>query len=217
MNGLPYIKRYFDFSTYKDFLNNKFDLVPANNVYLEVGNATSTVGTDIVPHLMPELSGLLDVVFDLCKIIYNEHDRDTAMSYISRSWMNKHGRGGQTTEHKHEGVEFVMACYVSASRDSGAFECYYNGKWHSVFVESNDILVFPANLLHRTEVSNSDNPRIVITLNITKSLVDNKKKIQELFEKDPTNIDILNKHFINSMAKVSEESARIEMLLRGIE
>jgi len=219
MNGLPYIRRHFDFSPYVDLLNDRFADVPEHTVHLEKGNALSSVGTEIQPHLMPELNGLLDVVFDLCSIFYEDITPEASQDYITRSWMNRHLRTGETTEHSHGGAEFVMSCYVTVPEASGNFEMFYEGKWHTIPVNGNDILVFPGTVLHRTEVSASDEPRIVITLNLTRQTYVIKHGISPMFDENniEKSMEEMSKRFFNSIGDIADATAKIEMQLLELE
>jgi len=218
MNGLPYIKRYFDFSPFVQLLDERFNEIPKNNVELEVGEACSTVGTLITqPHSMPQLAGLLDVVFNSCREIYPLMTKANCFDYITRSWMNQHKKTGQTTEHRHEGVELVFSCYVNVPENSGFFELEYDSQWHTIPVKSNDILIFPGRLMHRTQVNNSNESRIVITLNITENLQSSMLTMGRQFEFNPSDVITLQEHFIKMMTKIVDRSKDIEKQLIGME
>ena len=204
MYGLPYVKRYFDFSKYVNLLNDKFVEVPENTTQVETGQSLSSFSTNIQPHLMPELNGLFDVVFNACTLFYDNITKIESQQYITQSWMNQHYRTGQTKEHIHGNVEFVISCYVSVPKNSGNFEMFYNNAWHTIPVESNDILIFPGSLLHRTEASNSDNPRIVVTMNITKN-----NGISDLTLSKEEKIN----RFLSTMNNLSKTHSNIETTL----
>ena len=216
MNGIPYIRRHFDFGNLAEFLEPYFNTIPKNNTYLETGDAMSSVNI-VMPHTMPELDGLMDLVYQACEMFYENLTKEKCKDYITRSWMNKHLRTGKTTEHSHEGVELVMSCYVSVPENSGNFELYYEGKWYTVPVKTNDVLIFPGSVVHRTETSQSDLPRIEVTLNITEKFYSDIDKMKEIFDHDPSDQEALQKHFINMMGKISDKAAHIETKLLEME
>jgi hypothetical protein len=217
MQGLPYIKRQFDFSKILDIdqFNQQFEQIPKNNVSLEIGESLSSVGY-LQPHTLPEFKNFFPFLKEIYRLFYPEQTDPEGC--ITRSWTNRHLRTGQTTEHRHEGVELVLSCYLNVPENSGAFEFYYNGQWHTVPVQSNDVLIFSGTLLHRTEVSQSDLPRIVVTMNITESL--RSSQYLENLRTDPNqqpNVDELHREFVNLVGRISDAAARIEVQLLEME
>jgi len=105
-------------------------------------------------------------------------------NYISESWLNVHPKGGWTAEHCHNRAIIAVSCYLNVPPNSGnlvvenpmqIYKCAepmhanYDSlglKWHTVDVETNDVLLFPGWLRHKTEINQSDEERIVITTNI---------------------------------------------------
>ena len=220
MQGLPYIRRQFDFSKIFDLeeFNKQFDTIPKNNVALETGAALSSVGY-IQPHLDPKFSEFTETLLEICSLFYSNITKESAGKYITRSWTNRHLRTGQTAEHRHEGVELVLSCYIRVPKDSGNFELYYNGDWHTVPVATNDILVFSGNLLHRTEASCSDLPRIVVTLNITENLQASIANVEQIYKDTGGQPDpqILHREFVNMIGRIADNAARVEVKLLEME
>jgi hypothetical protein len=172
----------------------------------------------IQPHKDSQFAEFNQTVFDICRLFYPNITEETASNYITRSWTNRHLRTGQTTEHRHEGVELVFSCYLTVPEHSGNFELYYNGEWHTIPVATNDILVFPGNIIHRTQVSQSDEPRIVVTLNITESLQTSIANVQSIMGKnEPPDVDLLHREFVNMVGRIADNAARIEMQLLEME
>ena len=106
---------------------------------------------------------------------------------VSNSWVNKHSRGGETTEHMHEFVDLVVSSYLFCPEGSGNLlvrdpleyhrwhdvieNAYfqkqkYRHPWIEVPVQTNDVLIFPGWLNHKTEKSESDVDRYVMTTNL---------------------------------------------------
>ena len=96
-----------------------------------------------------------------------------------RSWVNVHKKTGKTMEHYHNQCPMVVSCYLKAPKKSGNFEYrdpleYHRwgspgepqiSLWREVEVETNDIIVFPGWVKHRTQVNQSDEDRVCLTIN----------------------------------------------------
>ena len=96
-----------------------------------------------------------------------------------RSWVNVHKRSGRTLEHYHNGTPLVVSCYLKVPEGSGAFEYrdpleYHRwgtpgepqiDLWNEVPIKTNDILIFPGWLKHRTQVNRVDEDRVCLTFN----------------------------------------------------
>ena len=102
---------------------------------------------------------------------------------ISQSWINVHPKGGWTGEHHHQNAIFATTAYLNKPRNSGHFMVrnplenlkkaepvdvsYWNDKkyWGTIEVETNDVLIFPGWLTHKTEVNESDEERYILSTN----------------------------------------------------
>lgn len=180
----PYIWKFkydFDFSRLESRIQELFSLVEKNSE-LEQGDAISSVGIseDFQPHTWDELSdfqGWLGSKLEIPKDYYRFYDRQ---SVVSNSWMNRHMRGGYTLEHSHNAITFVASCYIKCPPNSGNIEFknpleYHLNAWpiypeetifQEVPVETNDVLIFPGWLKHRVQPNNTDQERLVLTINI---------------------------------------------------
>lgn len=172
MNRLPYVK--FNYAIPEKCISIAEYVLkdtPRNTIRLEVGDAYTTVeDNNLPPHCLPSFQWIKEIVHAAAEFAYDiSIDKTETDSYITNSWMNKHYRTGQTIEHIHGGVEFAVVIYLTVPKNSGNFELFYNDKWNVIEVESNDVLVFPGNILHRTQESQSDEPRIVISVNTSRS------------------------------------------------
>ncbi len=103
--------------------------------------------------------------------------------HISESWINKHPKGGWTGEHHHQGAMFATTAYLNMPKNGGHFLIknplemmkkseptdvdYWNGDnlWAPIEVETNDVLIFPGWVTHKTEVNNSDDDRYILSTN----------------------------------------------------
>ena len=99
--------------------------------------------------------------------------------YPRESWVNIHKRGGYTGEHLHSPSPLVISCYLKAPKGSGNFlvrdplEYHRFGTpqepaehiWKEIPVQTNDVLVFPGWLKHKTQPNNTNEDRIVLSVN----------------------------------------------------
>lgn len=100
---------------------------------------------------------------------------------VSDSWINVHRKGGWTEAHHHQNACIAIAGYLEVPKDSGnllienplrPYKCSEPiGKdysyWGPIEVETNDVLFFPGWLTHKTESNSTDNPRYVLSTNVS--------------------------------------------------
>ena len=100
------------------------------------------------------------------KTLTNEYFKNKFL--IDNSWCNIHYSTGHTLEHSHGNTDYVCSYYLQVPKDSGNLlvKPKYSNEWVSIPVASSDYLIFPGWLLHKTEVSDSSDVRIVATTNI---------------------------------------------------
>ena len=155
------------------------------NAYLEQGDANSSViNTQSMPHTLAVFAPFYEWLWPHIEhVIYREWKMDRSVKYwINDSWVNRHGPGGQTTEHTHGHAVMAISAYIQVPKDSGGIEfmdplehmwrMYYRnhrpGTWDRIGVSAGDILMFPGWLDHRTEVSRAEPglDRWVLTTNV---------------------------------------------------
>lgn len=139
-------------------------------IEIESGNALSTVTVDerldTEEWFKPVRDRILEITRELAPFI------DTTCPWtdlVHGAWVNRHYKGGQTLAHWHERCDLVFSCYLKVPENSGGFTAYYQGEWHTVPVTTGDMLVFPGELGHETEASKSDDARLVMTVNVSKT------------------------------------------------
>lgn len=172
MNNLPYIKRHYNFAPVISEFTALFDYLESLNSKLDgfvelQGPALTTAGIKNInqPHTWPELAGFVDVLHLASIELFGPISRETFVKNIARSWANRYWKGSNITEHTHDGCDMVVSAYVSKPPNSGNLELYYNGHWNEVLIETNEIVIFAGNVPHRTQVSQSDEPRVIISMN----------------------------------------------------
>ncbi len=166
-----------------DYSNNHSDKVP-----LESGDAVSTVIHNVngEPHTWVENRRFVEFLYANLPNIQKEFKLIEKQLSISNSWVNRHSRGGETLEHTHPGIDLVVSSYLYCPPNSGnliirdPLEYHrwssfndisldydkHQYPWIEVPVKTNDVLIFPGWLVHKTEKSNTDIDRYVMTTNL---------------------------------------------------
>lgn len=158
----------------------------ARRVFLEQGEACSTANlcTDDPskqPHLREENREFLDWLHHRLRGVLVAWDYPQNIPYyIYNSWYNSHYRTGETLEHNHSLTNFVVSCYIKVPENSGNImfrdpmhdfrsmepRSVGSDPWREMEVATGDVLIFPGWLWHKVQPSNSDEERIVWTLNV---------------------------------------------------
>ena len=150
-------------------------MVPKNGVQFEKGEPVRHSGQIIQPGGMN--SKIWKFLIYIIKV-YQLHNIIDKQNGILNSWINIHDNSGETLEHFHNHTDFVVTSYLSLPEGSGYIEFrdpleYHKANtyiqpelelWKAVPCKTNDILIFPGWLKHRTQ-PNLTNRRIM-TMNI---------------------------------------------------
>ena len=171
----------FDLDILYPKINNILNLVKTNSL-LEKGNAISTVSLDdkFQPHTWVELSDFQFWLGEKINGIRKEYDFVHNHSTVHQSWVNRHLESGETLEHSHSHSTFVVSCYIKCPPNSGNIEFKDPLEYHKhnfpvipelsfykeVQCNTNDVIIFPGWLRHRTQINHTDQERIVMTFNI---------------------------------------------------
>jgi len=172
----------FDWTLLENKANILFNSVDKNS-FLEKGAAWSTVSANKInqPHLWPELAHFIEWVKITVSGISKDLNFQTDRCNIINSWINKHDKFGETLEHNHNNVTFVVSCYLQCPENSGNIVFkdpleYHKAHWpifpeehlyQEIKVATNDVLIFPGYLKHYVRPNLSDQSRYVLTLNIS--------------------------------------------------
>jgi len=179
----------FDYEKIMPVIQETFSLCgerKVRKVFLENGEACSTASlcTDSPnkqPHLRKENWEFLDWLHPRLRNIMNAWEYPLEIPYyIYNSWYNSHYKTGETLEHNHSLSHLVVSCYIKVPENSGnimfrdplhdirAMEPRTNGSypWKELQVNTGDVVVFPGWLWHKVQPSNSDEERIVWTINV---------------------------------------------------
>jgi uncharacterized protein (TIGR02466 family) len=158
---------------------------PMSRIGLENGPTarSSVLNPFIQPAQHPHFKSYYDWLLPRAiRIITEEWGLADNIHYIvGESWINCHGRDDKTLEHNHGMAAMAVSHYISYPPNSGRIEFkdpsevswrfypkksnHYDG-WYPLDIETNDTVMFPSWLPHRTEVNKSDEDRWVLTTNI---------------------------------------------------
>jgi uncharacterized protein (TIGR02466 family) len=161
-------------------LNSLIDNVDTN-AKLEKGGGISTAGKDDHPHRWHELEKLSSFVFQKSEEVWQRWGMIPVEKRIEKSWINVHPPGAYTDEHSHGDVSIVATVYLYLPKNSGFIEFrnpleypwsgypkfdLNHALWKSIPCVTGDILLFPGWLHHRVQPNNSEEDRVVLTMNI---------------------------------------------------
>ena len=152
------------------------------NSMLEDGDAFSTAissRSPIAPHNWECLNKFFQVIHPDLMTIWKDWEYFDMGIRPAQSWVNLQKRTGYTLEHAHSPCPMVISCYLKAPEGSGGLlvrdplEMHRSGYpqecqetiWRLIEVKTNDILVFPGWLQHKTQPNNTDEDRVVLTVN----------------------------------------------------
>jgi uncharacterized protein (TIGR02466 family) len=171
-----------DFESIKSVVESEFKKIEIN-VSLEKNGGISTYGTNKKLHANPAFKDLCTLIMYHVNLYWKILDiNDGLHPVIDECWANKHIKGSFTDLHSHSMHPIVVSFYLAAPRDCGnivfvnpmeyaithiPYNYSVDDKINtSVYITSGDMVLFPGWLRHKTETSNSNDDRIVITFNI---------------------------------------------------
>jgi uncharacterized protein (TIGR02466 family) len=159
----------------------------SDKVLLESGDAVSTVMHNIngQPHTWVENKRFVEFLNANLPNIQKEFKLINNSLTIANSWMNRHSMGGETLEHSHPGIDLVVSSYLYCPPNSGnlvirdpleyhRWSSYHDASlhkdhaypWIEIPVKTNDVLIFPGWLVHKTEKNSTNIDRYVMTTNL---------------------------------------------------
>ena len=111
------------------------------------------------------------------KMAFNEYQM---RYYVTDSYVNVHKSNAQANEHNHACNSIVVAAYLYMPDNGGYFQAkdpleYHKSNlpisneniWSTLPTKTNDVLVFPSWLQHRTQPNISNEDRWVLTTNFS--------------------------------------------------
>lgn len=177
----PYIfKTKFDFSSLEISSRLNETIFQFNDLELYEKNFQTTNHT-AQPHTWTAFAEYIDFVNETIDQIWKISGFQDLQRFITSSHMNRYTCDFAMREHAHPGVDFVVTGYMKKPKNSGDIEIRnpleyqwhtlpINGhpseSWRTIPIEENDVLIFPGWLYHRTPHSESEEPRITISMMI---------------------------------------------------
>lgn len=147
---------------------------------LEVNADTSYFKTNT--HLLPELQSYYSFIKPFYTDYIFEHLKypKTKELEIQGSWFSNYHQNGFIHEHNHPESVAVAVIYIEKTDKMGNLlfkDPYYKNKmkyirgnddwlWKEVQVKSNDVIIFDANMWHKSQPNLTDGNRWILTTNI---------------------------------------------------
>ena len=181
------IKTHYDGWKYNDVLKKSEEMIKDTSAgsFLEEGNAKSSAGSKIQPHMTKEFSEFYHWIKPICQhIVYKEWNFLKSYDFgIVNSWVNYHDEDGITAEHNHGTAIMVITAYLNLPEDGGFIEfkdpmeypkgffpkennTYREYDWKPIKAKTGDVLMFPGWLRHRVQPNKSKERRWVLTTNL---------------------------------------------------
>jgi uncharacterized protein (TIGR02466 family) len=137
------------------------------------------------PHFWAEFDFFKPKALEAINASIDKWKLDKTTYIPSESWVNIHTKGSWTEEHTHRGAQFVGVYYLHVPENSGRLLVRdpmeyawgalpsdeargINDIWYPVEVKTGDFVLFPSWLKHKTEESNTDESRYVMSINFVK-------------------------------------------------
>lgn len=177
------IKSHYDFNwnELKPICRNLINTSPGQTD-LEQNDGKSSSTNPQSPHSIYQFNSFYKWLNPMIEhIIVNEWGYDSRLKYgVVQSWVNVHNKTGVTLEHAHGAAIMAIATYLQLPKDGGFIEykdpmeypknfhqrTSLDWMWKEVPAITGDVLMFPGWLLHRTQPSQSDEERWVLTTNV---------------------------------------------------
>ena len=157
---------------------------PSNVGSMRGGGKTTANHTKNPPHTWQELESFFDWLDPHMKEVWNEWDMADLPLIPENSWTNIEAKGGFVVEHDHSPSHMSMAIYLQKPENSGDIEFrnplqvnwshmprkFIDGDKHDYFqpvtATTVDVVIFPGWLSHRVQPNQSDDIRVVMSINI---------------------------------------------------
>tara|TARA_B100000212_G_scaffold190323_1_gene143478 strand:+ start:8897 stop:9490 length:594 start_codon:yes stop_codon:yes gene_type:complete len=148
----------------------------------EADGGKSTAGHPNPPHEWECNRDFMMWLRPKIEICLHEWDVQYTDIIATGSWTNIHNINAHTLPHDHGSTNVVVSAYVQVPQDSGNLmfeqllrtnwthysripENTIHDYWKEVNVNTNDVLLFPGWMTHKTQASKSNGDRITFTIN----------------------------------------------------
>ena len=168
----------FDIKEFKSYIDKEAQLHQT-----EADGGRSSAGHKNPPHEWDCNQNFIRWLYPKLEIALREWDVDFTDIVITGSWTNLHKKGSWTMPHEHGSSSIVVSTYVYNPPNGGNIEFEQllrdrwvaysrlpkntiHDYWREVSVQTNDVLLFPGWLTHKTQKNDTDEDRIVFTINL---------------------------------------------------
>lgn len=187
-------------------IDRAIDTLPNGQYDLTAGHFASTVDFWERRDLEPWAESYRNKIQEIAKLLTPAIANRPYENYIKATWFNRNYPLGQVTYHDHKPCDLAIVWYLNVPKNGGGFILQFEEEEYTIPVATGDIIVFPASLLHRTEINNGTEPRMVMGANLSwtediKKMLTNKlspamleKQIEILYSRQQIElIDTLSK------------------------
>ena len=145
---------------------------------LTIDGGVSSVQDPDGPHMWAEAIELMAWLDEQASSILTKWQFFSNRTVVNGSWVNLHPPSGWTKEHSHGLAALSVAIYLDQPEAGGNLEVqnpffyHWSGYpkktelWQEVEVKTGDVVIFPGWLVHRTQKNQSQNNRVVMSLNM---------------------------------------------------
>ena len=150
---------------------------------LEIGNAGSSYTRDQQKQLSLRGDFALSIEKEATKFWAEYGMNPEYKPTITQAWSNRHEKGGWTDWHSHAQCDLAAVWYPKFKEGNGnlvfrnpldvyqSSETRYDDPLIEVPIQEKDLIIFPAFLLHKTQINTIDDARIVVSLNFKGELI----------------------------------------------
>jgi hypothetical protein len=155
------------FDTINQDLDRAISTLPTGQYDLTVGHFASTVDFWERRDLEPWAESYRNKIQEIAKLLTPAIANRPYENYIKATWFNRNYPSGQVTNHNHKPCDMAIVWYLNVPSEGGNFILQFRDEEFVIPTTTGDMIVFPASLLHRTEVNNGNEPRIVMGANLS--------------------------------------------------
>jgi uncharacterized protein (TIGR02466 family) len=166
----------------RKFTHDELELVKQISLHTYKNDGNNISNNDqILEH--PTFVGLKEIITSHLELYIQSvyKPKHNLTPYITKSWLNYTKPGGFQQEHYHAGSFLSGVLYINAVKDNDEIAFRDDTKeWIAIEpktvdnlnaktwwfgVETGDIIIFPSNLMHRVDVTKSNETRISLAFN----------------------------------------------------
>lgn len=178
-------KYKFDYENIKpvcDILLNEHSKYPKEDIHI---NSHSSFHSKLQPHTQIQFKKFYNFIRPIyLDLIINKWKFPKDLNYeVVASWINTYSNEGHIMDHTHTAMSTICVCsaYILHKKNAGNLlfkDPYFNFKknivelkndnwlYQTVNIKENDVVFFPADMVHKSEPNKSNSERLVLSSNI---------------------------------------------------